>query len=323
MVQISPSHHALELIEQLDSELKDLASDMRSRAGSIRIDALWEIPLRSAPLVDAAAPIEISSPEREEAVVLAIEILTSLWMRVGQSMRETVRAPGAIGLLPEWIEVITKTNGLRAELYEVIKPLTQQQRVNIWRRHNGISALQALRITPILSDPMAIRFYWDSTPSIKRVRAWDMASGLEQQLIDLYGYVPRREELTEDSAERKTAYSVEMLRQLDSHEAIAIYREGKPHVRVRVRDGDNQPYIAQASVPYVYNHRCPSVRIKPLDSYQPRASEKPRSSRVRIEAEPYVEAFYIHRYLPAFRAWTAKDEHQGKPQRHVRKKALG
>ncbi|WGK63341.1 DNA replication terminus site-binding protein (plasmid) [Halopseudomonas sp. SMJS2] len=321
MVHISPSHHALELIDQLDSELKDLAADMRSRSGSIRIDALWEIPLRSAPLVDSKAPIEISAPEREEAELLVIEILTSLWMRIGQSMRETIRAPGAIGLLPQWIDTIARTNLLRSQIYEVIKPLSQQQRVNIWRRHNGISALQTMRITPILRDPVAIRFYWDATPSIKRVKAWDLAGKLEQQLIDIHGHVPRTEELPEDSVDRKTAFSVEMLRILDSHEAVAIYREGKPHVRVRVHDGDDSPYIAQASVPYVYNHQCPSVRITPLVSYEPHASERPRSSRARIEAEPYVESLYIHRYLPCYRAWTAKDEQQNKPERHTRKKA--
>ncbi len=318
---LSPSHQALELIDQLDSELKDLAADMRTRAGHLRIDALWEIPLRSEPLVDPKAPIEIAIPEREAAVALAIEILTSLWMRPGQSMRETIRAPGAIGLHPDWIAAIERTNAIRAELYEVIKPLTQQQRVNIWRRHNGISALQALRITPILNAPMVMRFYWDSTPSIKRVRASDMASKLEQQLIELHGYVPHWDELPEDSADRKTSHSVEMLRQLDSHEAIAIYRQGKPHVRVRVRDGDDEPYIAQASVPYVYSHQSQSVKITPLTSYEPQATDKPRSSRVRIESEPYVEALYIHRYLPSFRAWTEKDESQDKPQRHMRKKA--
>ncbi|MAG67032.1 MAG: hypothetical protein CMK74_14375 [Pseudomonadales bacterium] len=321
MVHLSPSHHALELINQLDAELKELASDMRSRAGSIRIDALWEIPLRATPLVDSKAPIEISEPGGAEAVQLAIEILTSLWMRPGQNMRETIRAPGAIGLLPHWIESIAQTNQLRSQIYEVIKPLTQQQRVNIWRRHNGISALQTMRITPILSDPVAIRFYWDSTPSIKRVRAWDLAEKQEQQLIEVHGHVPRTEELPEDSVDRKTAFSVEMLRLLDSHEAVAIYREGKPHVRVRVHDGDDSPFIAQASVPYVYNHQCPSVRITPLVSYEPHPSKRPRSSRAKIEAEAYIESLYIHRYLPEFRAWTIKDEQQNKPERHKRKKA--
>lgn len=321
MVHISPSHHAHELINQLDSELKDLASDMRAHAGSIRIDALWEIPLRSAPLVDPKAPIEISEPDREAAVLLAIEILTGIWMRVGQSMRETIRAPGAIGLPPQWIDTIARTNQLRSQIYEVIKPLTQQQRVNIWRRHNGISALQTMRITPILRDPVAIRFYWDATPSISRVRAWGLAEKLEQQLIEIHGYVPRTEELPEDSLDRKTAFSVEMLRHLASHEAVAIYRAGKPHVRVRVHDGNDAPYIAQASVPYVYDHQCPSVRITPLVSYEPSSSKRPRSSRARIEAEPYVESLYIHRYLPGFRDWTDKDEQQNKPERHKRKKA--
>lgn len=319
-IAMTPREIGKELIERLDQNLKALANDLRNHAGQIRIDALWEIPQRDAPLVDSTQRIEIKTPEGIDAMLLAIESLTSIWLRPKQNIRETLRAPGAIALPEPFIARIRETNRQRIELYELFQPLKQHERLMAWRTQYGISALQTLRVTNILHDPLSLRFYWDTSPSMHRISAGDLIQQYEEFLKEIHGFVPDFQSLPENSVDRKFAYSVEALRQLDSHEPVAIYRHGKPHIRVRVKDGDTRPYLATCSQPLVYSTSCKQPKIKPLNHYEPPPVVLGRSVRAKVEPEPFVESLNIYRYLPQYRTPMRDVGESNKPERYARKK---
>lgn len=299
-IHLSTNQGARELINTLDRELKELAADMRANAGRIRIDCLWEIPMREAILVDSKKPIEVIPMDGIDATALAIELITNIWLGIGQNTRETRRAPGCIGLPSQWIERIKQTNLMRAALASLMKPLTQEMRTAIWRKHNGISSLQTLRKTVCLEDPISLRFYWDTSPSMKRTTVGEVRESQAKSLIETHGHIPVIETLPEGSLDRKIAGSVVMLDKLDSDEPIAIYRQGKPHIRARVKDGNNTSFTP-ASVPFVYDRNCLRPEIKPLLSYEQQSTNASRSIRAKIMLEPYIESMFIHRYLEQYR----------------------
>ncbi|MCT7339962.1 hypothetical protein N5K55_02595 (plasmid) [Pseudomonas aeruginosa] len=72
-----------ELIPTLDKSLKELAFLLEKSKAHIRIDALFQVPLRKSPRVDKNAAIEIVVPDGEEGIALAIETLTTIWLKGG------------------------------------------------------------------------------------------------------------------------------------------------------------------------------------------------------------------------------------------------
>ncbi|RYA84640.1 hypothetical protein, partial [Enterobacter cloacae complex sp. 742-ADZ3-9B] len=82
-----------ELIPTLDKSLKELAFLLEKSKAHIRIDALFQVPLRKSPTVDKNAGIEIATPDGETGISLAIETLTTIWLGEGQSAKETLRSP--------------------------------------------------------------------------------------------------------------------------------------------------------------------------------------------------------------------------------------
>ncbi len=159
-----------ELIPTLDKSLKELAFLLEKSKAHIRIDALFQVPLRKSPTVDKNAAIEIATPDGETGIPLAIETLTTIWLGEGQSAKETLRSPGAIGLPALALDRIRETNRLRMHLFDLIEKAKPAERKRIWKAkdHYGISSLQAMRVTPILHDPQLIRFYWDTGSITKR-----------------------------------------------------------------------------------------------------------------------------------------------------------
>jgi len=328
-IYLTPASGAKELISRIDEGLKSLATDMRANAGSIRVDAIWEIPLRVTPLVDKKKLIVPVAHTASEAFDLAIECLTTIWLRTGQSTRETFRAPGVVGLPSPLIEQVREVNKLRLELYFLLKPLTAQERVNIWRarEHNNISALQTTRLTHIIEAPRTIRFYWETTPSMKRVNAHELAAQYSKELKEIHGHDPVKEGLPDNSHDLKLARGRDLLLELPSNEVVAIYRPGQPHVRARIRLAEGKPYIDPTSVPFVYDvERFDAPTITPLESYDPAAkADAPRSEKkVKVEAEAYVRDLYIHRYVKAHRkpskAKTSSEPQQEQHVRHQRNK---
>lgn len=122
-----------ELIPTLDKSLKELAFLLEKSKAHIRIDALFQVPLRKSPRVDKNAAIEIVVPDGEEGIALAIETLTTIWLKGEQSAKETLRCPGAIGLPPLALERIRDTNRLRMHLFDLIEKAKPAERKRIWK----------------------------------------------------------------------------------------------------------------------------------------------------------------------------------------------
>lgn len=317
---LTPAQGAKELITRIDGSLKSLAAEMRKNAGRIRVDAIWGIPLRETALVDATKPIVPVEYLGIDAVTQAIECLTTIWLTMGQNMRETLRAPGIVGMPGSLVEQVRESNHLRMELYNLIQPLEKQERVNIWRAHSNISGLQTQRLTKIIHEPKAIRFYWDKSISMRRVGAHALAAEYSAQLKDLHGIDPDADSLPDDSLDRKMARARDMLLMLGVREPVAIYRHGQPHVRARIHAGDQSPSITPTSVPFVYDiEQFEKPVIAALRSYEPgnKATAK-RSSRAKVEADPFFESLYIHRYLEAHRQPLTVESEPKKHLRHQR-----
>ncbi|MBB3104767.1 DNA replication terminus site-binding protein [Azomonas macrocytogenes] len=304
---LSPAQGAKELIFKLDQGLETLATMLRHNAENIRIDALYEIPLRNSPTVDKAEPIHVRSLTDQEAVDLTIEVLTSIWLRSAQSPKETLRAPGAIAVPDLMLEQINATNKLRMELFEIIKPLDQQARIDIWRAHPAIASLQALRVTPLLSKPFTLRFYWDTGASIERKRVMDLIQVYDELLLKNHGYRPSLQSLAEESGDRKLVFAIDMLERLMPDEQVAIYRPVTPHIRARVRDGEEPGYICSAPIPFVYSQSSAPPRIKPLLDYKPVLTPGKRSIRAQLMDEPYIDSMNIYRYMEMYRKFGPVD----------------
>ncbi len=303
-----------ELICRLDAELRALACLLRDE-GAMRVDALYEIPVRNSVSVDRAEPIWVSSPMGLAATDLAVEVLTSIWLRSAQSPRETLRAPGVLAVSDQALAGINRSNQLRMQLFELIRPLEQTARTEIWRAHPAIASLQALRVTPILMAPMALRFYWDTGASIERKQVCDLVRTYDEALLKNYDARPSLYSLPEDSGDRKLVFAISQLEQLPADEQVAIYRPVTPHIRARVRDGDGLPYICSAPVPFVYPLAVRSPGIKPLQNYEPAHRPGKRSIRAQLMEEPYVEAMNIYRYMETHRKFgpvEAKDRTRNK-----------
>jgi hypothetical protein len=59
--------------------------------------------------------------------------------------------------------------------------------------------------------------------------------------------------------------------------------------------------LRPAPTPIVYPIDDPVPFIVPLSSYEPGEISNKKWSRAKIEAEPFVEAMYLHRYLEPYR----------------------
>ena len=296
-----------ELIPALDKSLKELAFLLEKSKAHIRIDALFQVPLRKSPTVDKNAAIEIATPDGETGIPLAIETLTTIWLGEGQSAKETLRSPGAIGLPALALDRIRETNRLRMHLFDLIEKAKPAERKRIWKAkdHYGISSLQAMRVTPILHDPQLIRFYWDTGSITKRWLVRDLIKVCEDELHATFGHRPSRDEVVQGSVESSVLLSLEQLEELPPDEQVAVHRLGTPHIRARVTDGDLEPYICSAPVPFVYDVSCARPLIKPLKNYCPMEEKKKRSIRALLEPEPRVPGMNVHQYDVKYRAFGA------------------
>lgn len=304
---LSPVQGAKELIHTLAGKLQELAVMMQASSDTIRIDALYEIPLRGTPTVSKAESIQVAPRSGREALELATEGLTSLWLKAAQSAKETLRAPGSIAVPGFILTKIQETNQLRMEIYGLIRQLDQQTRIDIWRSFPGISSLQALRVTPVLQAPLTIRFYWDTGSSGECKQVKDIIASCLELLEKKHGKTAGRTTLPDNSPDLKYIFAIEALEQLPPDEQVAICRPVTPHVRARVRDGEQPGYILSAPIPFVYGLEADKPRIKPLPDYEPVARTGQRSIRAQLMEEPYLESMNLYRYMEAHRRYGPVD----------------
>ncbi|HHH9441281.1 TPA: hypothetical protein ACP32N_003218 [Pseudomonas aeruginosa] len=298
-----------ELINELRISLSELAALIERSKAHIRIDAIYKIPLRKTPRVDPNQEIEVTCPDRDESVDLAILALTDIDLAGGQSAKETLRVPGAIGVPALVLEQIHVTNQLRMQLFEKIQAAQPAMRKRIWKSSYPISGLQAMRVTPFLPDPKLIRFYWDTGSVTTRWVASDLMRLWEDQLIETFGHRPSHEEVVDHSVEMSLLSSLEKLETLKNHsEQVAIHRLGTPHIRARITDGTVldtttglvKPYISLAAVPFVYDNDCAPPRISALTSYSPTDSKR-KSGKDLLQKNEYVKGMHVYRYAKGHR----------------------
>lgn len=302
---------AVELVNTLATELATLKSMLDASSAHIRIDALFGIALRMTPKVSMSDKIKVEPLFGAEANNCVKEVLTQIILKPGQSAKETIRAPGAIGLPNHVLSQVKKTNRIRSELFELIGKLEPKDRKSVWRKTYAISSLQALRTTVILDDPQFITLFWHVGTSGTKKQAKDLIEEWDKTLVNLHGYRPRIEDTLEGSLERKLVFALDQLEALeDTNENVSIHRAGAPHVRARFKDGDNAPRFVISPTPFVYDIESPPPQITPLEDYCPAIAiaaeleKKKRSKRARLMAEPYIESMYIYRYLEEHRTNT-------------------
>ncbi|MDF5950430.1 hypothetical protein P4193_02075 [Pseudomonas aeruginosa] len=97
----------------------------------------------------------------------------------------------------------------------------------------------------------------------------DLIKVCEDELHATFGHRPSRDEVVQGSVESSVLLSLEQLEELPLDEQVAVHRLGTPHIRARVTDGDIEPYICSAPVPFVYDVSCARPLIKPLKNYCP------------------------------------------------------
>jgi hypothetical protein len=286
-----------ELVNQLNGELAKLRL-LLEQPGGIRVDSLFPLPLRHTPSVAKKETIAILGPDEVDYRSEAIDNLTSMWLRPGQHPKETLRTPGCCAVSFAAIEQINACNSIRMELINLLAEVPTADRTPLWRAHSNISSHQTLRMTPVLQDPQKIRFYWDRGDSITKFTVADLVYAWAEKLTKLQGDVCASSQCEPDTLNFRLALSIERLSMLPSNEWVAVRRILPPHVRARVRDGDDDPYITSAPVPFVYSHACLAPSVTPLTDHDPEApaSQKKRSTRIKLMSEPYIDAMNVFRY---------------------------
>lgn len=302
----SPQQGIKELVNELEGELTALASRMRAEPERMRIDYCALIPYRNAAEVDSKEAVPVSELEEHEAVNQVIAGLTAIRIEAGkQNPRETLRVPAAVGLPEDWIRNFADLNLLRNDIERLISSIDEQyKRIQIWRSMPYLSSLQTMRRSWITDAPASIRFYWDSVPSVKPSTVDQEIKKCQDILTKIYGHVPTLDALASDDRNLKYVFGLNALMSLPGKERVAIYRAGKPSIRTRITyiDKTIKPVIRSTPAPIIYDIQAAAPVITPLPSWEPAEGDStPRSSRAKIEEEPFVESLFIHRYLPAFR----------------------
>lgn len=307
-LHLSQTSAAIAMVRRLQSELTDLSEVLRASVDQVRVDAMFALDFRPEDAV-RSEPIEVRVLHGEDAVQAAFEALTSIWVKIGQHPRETLRVPGAIALPQAAIDKILQTNATRGELVRLISAIEKtNDRRNVWGRFkgsgNGIVPKQALRLTNVLSDPLHINFYWDDTGSSgARKMAGDLLEEWKELLEQYHDKEATVHHSSEASAENALLYGIDMLAKLDPNEQVAIRRLVQPHIRARVRNGDAKVKPIIAPVPFVYELGHPAPKIKPLPSYEPKVLVKKNTRLALLEDDPYVEAMNLYRYKETHREY--------------------
>ena len=300
-----------ERINELKEELLLLASQLRASWSQVRVDALWSIPLRADWRVNPDHPIEVIEVPVEEQMEIAIEALTSMWLRPDQRPKQTLRVPGAIAVPNHILAQVTKTNGIRNELLCLIEKLTPEHRKLVWKAAGyPISSLQTLRATAVLTQPAAIQFKWYVGKAIKKWVVSDLIAVLikqssesqENYTSDGHGDLP------ENSVELKHKYWLESLRNLDSHEVVAQQRIIAPSLLARIKTCGQAEFNSPASVPLIYSTDGPIPSIRRLERYDPALAAKSSgansgSTRSRLEIHPVagLETLNVYQYQVQYR----------------------
>ena len=219
-LHLSKNSAAIDMIHRLQSELMGLSEVLRDSVDKVRVDAMFGLDFRPEDSV-RSEPIEVRVLEGNEAVEAAFEALTSIWVKMGQHPRETLRVPGAIALPRLAIEKILQTNATRTELVRLIGAIEKtNDRRNVWGRFkgrgNGIVPKQALRLTTVLTDPLNINFYWDDTGSSgARKMAGDLLAEWKELLVQYRDKQVTVHHTSEASAENALLYGIDKLSTLD------------------------------------------------------------------------------------------------------------
>jgi hypothetical protein len=307
-LHLSDNSAAIAMINRLQSELADLAEVLRASVDQIRVDAMYGLDFRPEDTV-RSEPIEVRELVGHEAVEAAFEALTSIWVKLGQHPRETLRVPGVIALPRPAIEKILQTNATRAELGKLISAIEKvNDRRTVWGtfkgKGRGIVPKQALRLTTVLTDPVKINFYWDDTGSSgARRRVGDLIVEWKELLDPNNDRRQALQRFSDGSMENALLYGIEILGKLDPEEQVAIRRLVQPHIRARVGNGDAKVKPIIAPVPFVYETGQPAPRIKPLLRYEPKTSSKKTTGLALLEDEPYFEAMNLYRYKEKHRVY--------------------
>lgn len=300
-----------ERINLLKEELQLLAAQLRASWSLVRVDALWSIPLRDDWRVNPDHPIEVFEVPAEEQMEIAIEALTSMWLRGGQSPKQTLRVPGAIAVPSHILGQVIKTNGIRNELLSLIEKLTPEHRKQVWKAAgHSISSLQTLRATAVQTQPAEIQFKWYVGKAIKKWVVSDLIAELIKQSRESQenytsdGHV----DLPENSVELKHKYWLESLRDLDSHEVVAQQRILAPSLLARIKTSGQAEFNSPASVPLLYSTDCSKPSIRRLESYDPALAAKSSgtnsgAARSRLEKAPVVglESLNVYQYQEKYR----------------------
>lgn len=301
---LSPQQGIKEKVNILERRLETLGNRMRTRPERLRVDVAYMIPFRDQAEVDESKGISVTPLEGSEAIQRVIYGLTSTRIEPGkQNPRETLRVPAVMALPYDWLEELTELNSVRQEIEHLAGMIEDQyERTKMWGSMRYLSSLQVMRQTWIVSGPARIRFYWDAAPSVQNKTAAEWIKVYTKHVKKLYGYVPTIGELAEGDTIRKFIDAINELSGIDAQERIAAFRPGQPHVRARVSFIDTIPRMLRpAPTPIVYPIDDPVPFIVPLSSYEPGEISNKKWSRAKIEAEPFVEAMYLHRYLEPYR----------------------
>lgn len=301
---LSPQQGIKEQVNILEGRLESLGNRMRSRPDRLRVDAAFMIPFRDQAKVDESKGITVTALEGLEAVDRVVYGLTSTRIEPGkQNPRETLRVPAVLALPDDWLQELNELNVVRQEIERLAGMIEDQyERTKVWSSMRYLSSLQVMRQTWIVSGPARVRFYWDASPSVQLKTAAEWIKHYVSHVKKHYGYLPTIEELAEGDSTRKFVMAINELSGISGSERIAAFRPGQPHVRARVSFIDTMPRMLRpAPTPIVYPISDPVPLIAPLSSYEPGEVSNKKGSRTKIDAKPFVEAMYLHRYLEPYR----------------------
>jgi hypothetical protein len=301
---LSPEQGVTENVNLLEERLLKLRDQMSNHLDWMRVDAVYQIPFRNAPEVAEGQIIQSLPLQGTDAKKLVVHCLTATRIEEGkQHPRETLRAPGVVGLPTAWINELAELNLIRTEIEEQVALIPiPRERTSLWRRWRLLSSLQTMRLTRIVDGPKGVRFYWDTAPSMVVKKATEWIAEFEKHLKYYHdGRVPSGSELSEGDKSFKWVCGIEaMMEVLEENKGdvkVADFRMGQPHIRARVTFHDTtKPFIRPVSAPIVYDVEDKGPSILPLSNWEPDKEHAVNLKRKKIADKPIKGTANLYLY---------------------------
>jgi len=254
----------------------------------IKIKYLGYIPARKVKIVPDSIVVEDVTGSHDARFKL-VEGLTDIYRTENQDPKATLRVPGLVGVSSDTFQALKCLVTMRAEFKrDMLKTFTSvKKRQDIYQDLNGLAPLQLVRGIELIDDLKSMTFRWCEGDGVKKLTMKELRNDWLTEVRKLTGnsaisWEDFPDEIDDDSAYvRRLSYRDTI--SIPDDENVAIKRDTKPHIRVRISES-GRTYYRQGPVPIIY---CLDQALEP--SIRSTAGDYDRTEHAAAKEESMFE----------------------------------